>query len=638
MGVNSDTPPRLRSALPDFIAASGQRFWLVVFAACGLAFGLMASLLGRPDLARWIWGVAILPVLAALLVEIFTNLRRGSVGLDLIAALAMAGALAIGETLAGIVVALMYSGGQFLESFAEGRARREMTTLLSRVPKTALRHAGGSLQEVRLETIVAGDRILVRTGEVAPADGTIIAGSAVLDQSALTGESLPVNRQAGDNVLSGSINLGATFDLLVSRPPAESTYAGIVRMVEAAQQVKAPIVRLADRYALWFLAITVCLTGGTWFITGEAIRALAVLVVATPCPLILAVPVAIISGVSRIAKRGVLVKGGAALEALARVRVIVIDKTGTLTEGRARLVAIDPANGFSPDDVLRLAATLDLASKHVVATALVAAAENRNLVLGKPSDVQETSGVGIEGMVENRRVVVGGATFVSQRLTDAGTIQRPASRPDDAFSVTVAVDGVVAGHLILADEIRADVPQTLRRFRSSGVTRIVLASGDRKEIANSIGSQLDIDEIRGDQTPQDKVAIVLRERSRGPVMMVGDGVNDAPALAAADVGVALGARGAAASSEVADVVLLVDRIDRLADAMEIARRSRRIALQSAFVGIGLSLIAMIVATLGYLPPVQGALLQEAIDVSVVLNALRALGNRQSDDTQKSRTP
>ena len=636
IGVNNDRPARFRLALPHFVVAGGRRFWLVVFAVGGLALGLMASLLGPPDLARWIWGVAILPVLATLLAEIFTNLRQGSIGLDLIAALAMAGALTIGETLAGIVVALMYSGGQFLESFAEGRARREMTTLLSRVPKTALRHVGGSLQEVRLETIVAGDRILVRTGEVVPADGTVIAGAAVLDQSALTGESLPVNRQAGDNVLSGSINLGATFDLLVSRPPAESTYAGIVRLVEAAQQVRAPMVRLADRYALWFLAITICLTGGAWFVTGDPIRALAVLVVATPCPLILAVPVAIISGVSRIAKRGVLVKGGAALEVLARVQVIVIDKTGTLTEGRARLLAIDSANGFSPHDVLRLAATLDLASNHVVAAALVAAAEDRSLALGKPSTVRETAGVGIEGMVENKRVVVGGATFVRERLTDAGTVQRPGPRPDDAFSVTVAVDGVVAGHLILADEIRADVPRTLKRFRSFGVTRIVLASGDRKDIANAIGSRLDIDEVRGDLTPQDKVAIVVRERNRGTVMMVGDGVNDAPALAAADVGVALGARGAAASSEVADVVLLVDRIDRLADAMEIARRSRHIALQSAVIGIGLSLIAMIVATLGYLPPVQGALLQEAIDVGVVLNALRALGNPRSDDTQKSR--
>ena len=634
--MSKDSPTQFRLALSDFVVASRWRSSLVVFAASGLALGLAAPLLDRPDLSRWIWGAAILPVLATLIVEIVTNIRQGSVGLDLIAALAMAGALAFGETLAGIVVALMYSGGQFLESFAEGRARREMTALLSRVPKIALRHVEGSLQEVPLETIVPGDRILVRTGEVAPADGTVIASSAVLDQSPLTGESVPVHRQAGDNVLSGSINLGTTFDLLVTQPPAKSTYAGIVRLVAAAQQVKAPMVRLADRYAIWFLAITICLAGGAWLITGDPVRALAVLVVATPCPLILAVPVAIISGVSRIAKRGVLVKGGAALEALARVRVIVIDKTGTLTEGRARLITIEPANDFLPNDVLRLAATLDLASNHVVAAALVAAAENQNLSLGKPSDVRETPGVGIEGTVEGRRVVVGGAGFVSEHLKDTKPIRRAGPRPDDAFSVTVGVDGVVAGHLILADEIRADVPRALERFRASGVAKIVLASGDREEVTNSIGSQLDIDEIHGALTPQDKVAVVLRERKHGPVMMVGDGVNDAPALAAADVGVALGVRGAAASSEIADVVLLVDRIDRLADAIEISQRSRRIALQSALVGIGLSLIAMIVATAGYLPPVQGALLQEVIDVGVVLNALRALGGRQTDSVKAER--
>ena len=603
----------------------GWRLSLVLVAAGGLTIGLGTQQAGWPAAATWIWGIAILPVLTALLIEIATSLKQGNIGLDLIAALAMAGALAFGETLAGLVVALMYSGGQLLENFAQRRAQREMTALLNRVPKIALRHSRGSLEEIPLELIAPDDRILVRTGEAVPADGTVAAGSAVLDQAALTGESVPVDRRTGEGVLSGSINLGAAFDLLVTRRPAESAYASIVSLVKAAQQAKAPMARLADRYALWFLAMTVGMTGATWIISEDPIRALAVLVVAPPCPLILAVPVAIISGVSRIAKIGVLAKGGAALEALSHVHTIVIDKTGTLTEGRGRLVAIDTFGKFSSDEVLRLAATLDLASKHVVAVALVSAARHRGLSLGKPSGVVEKPGIGIEGVIEGSRVIVGSDDYVRGRLGLTTASAPAASRRHGAFAVTVAIDDAVAGNLILVDEVRDDVPKMLQRLRSAGVARIVLASGDHLDIAKAIGARLDIDEIQGELTPQDKVDIVLRERRRGSVMMVGDGVNDAPALAAADVGVALGVRGAAAASEIADVVLLVDRIDRLADAIDIARRSRFIALQSAYAGITLSLAAMAVAAMGYLPPVQGALLQEAIDVAVVLNGLRALG-------------
>ena len=458
-----------------------------------------------------------------------------------------------------------------------------------------------------------------------PVDGVVGAGSATLDLSALTGESVPVSRKAGADVLSGSTNVGEAFDLVATRASSESAYAGIVRLVEAAQRAKAPMVRLADRYALWFLAATILVAGATWIATGDPVRALAVLVVATPCPLILAVPVAIISGVSRAAKRGVLVKGGGALEALAQVRTVVIDKTGTLTEGRARLVAIHSAGRFSPDEILRLAATLDLASNHVVATALVAAARAQGLALGKPTEVKEDAGLrarGLRGRSSGRRRRY---HLRARPYRRCGQRRAGIKKLEGAVVVAVAIDGVMAGFLTLADEIRAEVPRALRQFRSAGVARIVLASGDREDITRAVGSRLNIDEIRGAMTPQDKVATVLDERKRARVMMVGDGVNDAPALAAADVGVALGARGAAASSEVADVVLLVDRLDPLADAMVIAQRSRRIALQSAFVGIGLSAVAMAIAAFGYLPPVQGALLQEAIDVGVILNGLRALG-------------
>ena len=320
---------------------------------------------------------------------------------------------------AAVVVALMYAGGQYLESFAGGRARREMTKLLSRVPRTALRHRAGLLEEVGLDVLEPGDRIMVRRGEVVAVDGAVAEGVAVLDQSALTGETLPVQQHAGEAVLSGSTNAGDTFDLIVSARAEASTYAGIVRLVEAAQQSKAPMARLADRFAMAFLGVTVAMADGAWIWTGDPIRALAVLIVALPCPLILAVLVAIISGVSRAAKLGILIKGGRALENLARVRTLVIDKTGPLTDGAARLVSTQAAPGFEPADVLGLAASLDQASSHVIAQVLVPAAREKGCTLTTPETVFETPGEGVEGLVGGRKVSVGGPSFVGKRASAA---------------------------------------------------------------------------------------------------------------------------------------------------------------------------------------------------------------------------
>ena len=597
---------------------------LVAVPAAGLAIGGAAYLTAAPRLADTIWAVATLPVLAALVVDIAVSLRRSEVGLDIVALLAMASALVLGEELAGVVVALMYAGGQFLESHAAGRARREMTALLERAPKTAMRHMAGGLVEVPIDDIVVGDRVLVRRGEVIPADGTVASGTAVVDLSTLTGEAVPVRREAGEAVMSGAANEGEAFDLAVTRPAAESTYAGIVRLVEAAERDKPPMVRLADRFAIVFLAVTVAIAGGAWIVTGDPVRWLAVMVVATPCPLILAVPVAIIAGVSRAASRGVLIKGGGALEVLARVKAIVIDKTGTLTEGRASLSSIQTVGANSADEVLRLAASLDQASKHIVARALVEAAAQRRLTLAAPSDVRETPGVGLHGRVDGREVAVGGFAYVHERSRDGSAFPALAKGRGGEVAVAVAIDGEMAGLILFADEIRADVPAALARFRQLGVRRIVLASGDRADVTEAVAARLDVDVARGEMTPEAKVLAVAAERDNGPAMMVGDGVNDAPALAAADIGVAMGAHGTVASAQAADAVLLVDRLDRLAEAMAIAQRSRRIALESVIAGIGLSVAAMIVAAFGYLPPVEGALLQEVIDVAVILNALRAL--------------
>ncbi|WP_210485326.1 heavy metal translocating P-type ATPase [Microvirga antarctica] len=598
---------------------------LVILPAVGLALGFAARLSGYTPWAATFWGAACIPVLLALLVDIVASLRRGEVGLDIVAALSMTAALVFGENLAAVVVALMYAGGQNLENFAERRANRAMTALLSRLPRTTLRYRDGQLDEIALDLVRPQDRLLVRQGDVVPVDGTVGTALAVLDQSALTGESLPVQKNVGEPVMSGVTNVGDAFDLVATHRAAESTYAGIVRLIEAAQRSKAPMARLADRFGMVFLAWTILLAGGAWLWTGDPIRALAVLVIATPCPLILAVPVAIVSGVSRAAKVGVLVKGGKALETLARVRVLVLDKTGTLTNGQARVVDIRPTAGTSPDRLLQLAASLDQASKHVIAQALVADAKERRLPLQLPTSLAEEPGEGVSGIVDGQKVVVGGIRYVDKMISDGDAVLARGDFPAGSVVVSVAVDGVFAGFLILADSLRTDAAQVIGKLRALGIARIALATGDRRDVAEAVTADLHLDAVCADLSPGQKTEIVAQERRFGPVMMIGDGVNDAPALAAADLGVAMGAKGAAASAEAADVVLLVDQLGKIVPAIEAARWSKRIALQSVYAGIGLSVIGMIVAALGYLTPVQGALIQEVIDVAVILNALRALG-------------
>ena len=596
---------------------------LAVLAALGLLTGFAVKLAGFASWSPVIWIAVTVPVLLALLAEIVTSLRSGDLGLDIVAALSMTAALAVGENLAAAIVALMYAGGQYLESYAERAARREMTALLSRVPRTAVIHRDGQLAEVALDLVRPGDRLLVRQGDMVPVDGAIAEGVAVLDQSALTGESLPVQRRSGEAVLSGSTNVGDAFDLVAARLATDSTYAGVIRLVEAAQRSRAPMSRLADRYAILFLAVTVLLAAAAWALSGDAVRAVAVLVVATPCPLILAVPVAIVAGLSRAAKLGILVKGGKAIETLARVRALVIDKTGTLTIGQAKLIDIRTVDGITPDELLRIAASLDQASKHIIAQTIVAEARSRGLSLAIPAEVVEIPGEGIEGKVDGRMTAVGGLHFIAVKFGSA-VWGLAGDRPPGAVASAVAVDGKLAGLLVLADELRAGTEELLRDLRELGIERIVLATGDRHEVAHFFSSGLSLDLVRSELTPDQKILVVLSERKNGPVMMIGDGVNDAPALAAADIGMAMGAKGAAASAEAADVVLLVDQLDRVLPAMRIAQRSRFIALQSVVAGMGLSILAMVAAALGYIVPVEGALLQELIDVAVIFNALRAL--------------
>ena len=458
----------------------------------------------------------------------------------------------------------------------------------------------------------------MRGGEVVPVDGIVESDEAVVDESSLTGEPLPVAYHRGATVRSGTANAAEAFELRALRPAAESAYAALVRLVRQAETQRAPFVRLADRYAAFFLPLTALVAGSAWAASGNPVRALAVFVVATPCPLILAAPVALISGVSRAARAGVIVKGAAAVEGLGEARSVLLDKTGTVTLGAPEVEEVVALDGLPQAELLRLAASVDQLSVHPLAEALVHEAQARRLSLSFPREVVERRARGIEGRVDGRRVAVGSVGWLRERGYEGTAV--------DA-QVLVGVDGRLAGAVTIADRLRPDARDLVPALRAAGIRHVALATGDRTAVAAQIGSALGVDRVYGEQTPEDKLAVVRALRARPelrPVVMVGDGINDAPALALADVGIAMGTAGATVSSETADAVIVLDRVGRVADAVRIGRRSLGIARQSVLAGLGLSIVAMGFAALGYIPPVAGALLQEGIDVAVILNALRAL--------------
>jgi heavy metal translocating P-type ATPase len=608
------------------LASLGLILGLAVHLALWAGWTGKAFWLEKTEWAAWLILAGVVPVLAAIVIDSVASLIRREVGLDLIALISIGGAIALNEYVVAGVIGVMLSGGRALEDFAEAHARREMTFLLDRVPRSANRFDGANLVSVPLESVAAGDRLLVRAGETVPVDGVLSLGSAVLDEAALTGESLPVTRQRGERLRSGAVNAGGPFEMRASAPAADSTFAGIVRMVSAAQQTKAPSVRLADQAAFVFTPLAIAGAGIAWAFSGDPIRGLAVMVVATPCPLILGVPVAVVSGLSACAGRGVLIKGGGVLERLARVRTLFLDKTGTLTAGRARLLSVETVGDASSDDVMRLAASVDQLSKHVIASAVVQAARAQGLDLTMPVDVEEEPGAGVTGTIDGRRVSVGSHAYVAARAASTGWSDPLLRRIgyDSAAGVFVSVDSAMIGALLFADEIRPDSARALRLLRRAGIERLVMLTGDRRDIGQAIGAALGLDDVRAELNPSDKLAAITDARSHGVCGMVGDGVNDAPALAAADVGIAMGAQGGGASTQAADVVILVDRLDRLAEALAIARGTRRIAMQTVVGGMVLSGVAMVVAGFGLLPPVAGAVLQEVIDVAAILNALRVL--------------
>src|SRR6516165_4709438 len=507
------------------------RWSLLIVAIVGLAAGIGARLVGRANLADLCWTLATVPVIAGLAVSIARDFLAGRLGVDAIALLSMASALALGEPLAGAVVALMYSGGNVLEDLAVARAERDLRSLIDRAPRTAHRCADGGIIKLPIGDVSIGDRLLVRAGEVVPVDGLVSSDKAVIDESAVTGEPIPVVKTKGANVCSGSLNAGESFEMSASSIAGESTYAGIVRLVTAAQAAKAPFIRLADRYALLFLPITLAMAGGAWLVSGDLIRSLAVLVAATPCPLILAAPVAFIAGVAQSARRGILVKGGGTLEALARAYTVMFDKTGTLTVGGARLLAIEVAPGESAERVLQLGASLEQASHHVLAATVVAAAVARGLRLTAPENVRETLGSGLRGEINGIQVSVGSADMILAHDASEQWALRAMRRASwrSALVIFVAVENRPIGALLLADELRSDTPRAIRLLRDAGIARIVMVTGDRAAAAQAIGAALDLDAVLADRVPSDKVDAVRSEQQLHPTIMVGDGINDAPA-------------------------------------------------------------------------------------------------------------
>jgi heavy metal translocating P-type ATPase len=603
---------------------------LAAFALVTLAAGGLLHLTGAAHAGDDVWAVAIVILAAELLGEVIhTVFVERRMGVDTIALVAMVGSLALGQYLAGMIVGLMFSGGGALEDWATSRAKRELTELIQRAPKVAQLRRGDTVEEVPVDQVQTGDVVLVRTGEVVPVDGKLVSGDAVLDTSTLSGEPLPETVGTGMDVRSGSANAGAPFDVRASKPAAESSYAALVRLVEQSQAERAPFVRMADRYAGFFLPATLIIAGAAWAISGDAVRGLSVVVVATPCPLILAAPIALVSGVARAARSGVIVKGTPAIEKLGESRTVLFDKTGTLTVGTPEVREVLPADGVPPSELLRLAASVDRFSAHVLGEALVRAAHESNLTLSTPHAVSEEPGQGIRGVVDAHTVGVGSRAYLQKLGVPADELRAPAlmtGRGSGEAHVNVSIDGRVGGVIVMADEVRPDAREVIERLRGEGIRHVAMASGDRRSVAERVGRELVLDRVYAELSPEDKLEVVRHirdDRQLRPVVMIGDGVNDAPALALADVGIAMGAASATVAAETADAVITVDRIDRVADAVHAGRRSLHIARQSMQVGMGLSLAAMIVAAFGYLPPVAGALLQEGIDLAVILNALRA---------------
>lgn len=600
-----------------------RQYYLFAGAIVISAVALPIDIAGQHTVAHWILGAAALAELIPLCVEIWQDLRGGKYGVDVLAAAAILTSVVLGQFWAGIVIALMLTGGRALEDYAEHRAERELDALLTRAPQKALVLRGRKEVAVAATEVRTGDKIIIKAGELVPVDAVILEGSANFDESSLTGESLPQPKDPGAELLSGSINTDGHIIAKALRSAEDSQYQQIIKLVQSARRSQAPFVRLADKYAVPFSIVSFGIAITAWIISGHAIRFLEVLVVATPCPLILAAPIAIISGMSRAAKHGIIIKNGTALEQLAQARTFAFDKTGTLTLGRLRVERVTVYGKMTRAGLLSLAASMEQGSTHAQGAAIIARAEAEHAKISKLKHVREIAGKGLIAMGHGQEVILGRLQLLAEHK-----VTLPKGFKANDYSQTaafVAVDGELAGVITFADEIRPESKETLQQLKAAGVRHFMMITGDNARTAKHIAKSLGIDEITAEALPGDKIQAIERIKDR-PVAFVGDGVNDSPVLVAADVGIALGARGSAAASESADVVIMLDDLGRVARGVQIAHRTFAIARQSIFVGIGLSVLLMLVFASGKFLPIYGAAIQELVDVVVIFNALRAHGS------------
>lgn len=606
-----------------------KHFSLVVLA---MTVSLGLDLANQDKYAHLLLSITAILSLIPLLTGMWQTLRDGQYGLDILAITAIVSALLFKEYWTAMIIVLMLTGGEALEDYAEGRAKSELSSLLDREPTNAHLVKGKTVTDVAIKLIQVGDKVLVKPGEVIPVDGEIIEnGITSVDESSITGESLPVSKRAGDTVLSGSVNLDSAITLKVLHSAKDSQYQQIVKLVQSAVHSQSPFVRMADRYAIPFTALSFTIAGLAWALSGDSLRFLQVLVVATPCPLLLGAPIAMISGMSRAAKHGVIVKNGAALEKLAAAKTIAFDKTGTLTQGKPAVQDIHAFNGYKKNDVLALAAALEHNSNHVLAVAITNAATTAKVAVPKIKHVKEFAGGGLEATAKQGIIRIGTQRF----LTEQGVVFTKEAIDNEHTASYVTVDDSVIGAVTFVDEPRHNAKATLERLKDLGIKHLLMVTGDNAKTAQKIANKLGITDVKAECLPADKI-IAIEKLPHQPVAFVGDGVNDAPVLTAASVGIALGARGSTAASETADIVIMQDDISRVADATSISRRTLFIAKQSIWIGILMSVALMLIFATGKFKPSTGAAVQELVDVAVIINALRAHSGNLSSKKRSGR--
>ncbi|MDO8659173.1 MAG: heavy metal translocating P-type ATPase [Candidatus Parcubacteria bacterium] len=601
---------------------------LIAFITClVLIIGGIFYVSGYQEIFLNLFRFSVLILVLPLWFSILRDILKGHFGVDLIAGVAILGAYLLEQYLPGLVLILMLSGGQALEAYAMRRAKFELSRLLERSPTRATKKENGIYKEISVDEINPGDEILIKSGEIIPVDGIVIEGNSLINEASLTGESLPVEKNVGSFVSSGTENTTGSILIRAIKIAKESRYAKIVALVKNAQESKAPIVRLADKYAVVFTVITFGISSLAYLFSHDWIRVLSVFVVATPCPLILATPIAIISGMSRAAKFGIIVKNGGALENLAEVRTILFDKTGTITMGVPEIEKVEVTKG-DEGEILRLSASLDLSSSHILARSIVLEAKHKKISFSEINNFKETFGEGVEGFINDEEYFLGKLSFLKTKNVNISSVveqEHGKHKGDGKMSVYLARGGELLGAIIFSDVVRKDIEGIFEKLTNNYGVACAMVTGDHENIARRIGKSVGISTIYADCQPEDKVLIVEKaSRENGPVAMVGDGINDAPALARADVGIALASYGDTATSDASDVVIIHSSIKRVSDIYQISRKTLDIAKQGIFIGIGLSALAMVFAAFGYIKPLSGALLQEAIDVLVILNALRVL--------------